>query len=59
MRALLGRIFLFAGWVAVVTMLALWLAEAVHRGHAAGEWIVGVGLAGAIVVPIIAARLRT
>jgi hypothetical protein len=59
MRAGLTRIAVVGGWLLVIVMLALWLAEAVIRGHAGGVWIVAVGLGALVIVPLLASRLRS
>lgn len=59
MRTLIARVGLVGGWLLVIVLLALWVAEAVHRGHAAGVWITSVGLAGVVIIPLLASRLRS
>jgi hypothetical protein len=58
-RRLMARLAGLAGWLVCVALLGLWLVEAVHRGHLSGVLIVGTGLAALIIVPLMAARLRS
>lgn len=59
MRAVGARVAIVGAWLLVIAMLALWLVEAVNRGHAGGVWIVGVGLGATVILPLLAARLRS
>lgn len=58
-RQLLVRGAVVGGWLVVIVLLALWLVVAIHRAHLAGVLIIAVGLATVIVVPLMAARLRS
>lgn len=58
-RQSLARGAVVGGWLLVTALLALWLVEAIHRGHLASILIVAVTLAGIVLVPLMAARLRS
>lgn len=59
MRTLMVRGAVLGGWVLVTSLLSLWLVEALQRGHLSAVLIVCVALCAVIVVPLLAARLRS
>lgn len=56
-RKALPRLLLLGGWFVCIGLLAGLLVEAIHRKHLAGMLIVGTGLAGLVVVPVLSSRL--
>lgn len=57
-RKAVSRLLLLGGWFVCIGLLAGLLVEAIHRGHLAGMLIVGTGLAGLVVVPVLSSRLN-